>query len=96
MNKSSLVYVSGELKQIQEHFTAVYHAVDFLSTCAGWKMETDGGRGKQTLIEKLLYNVMLGVSQAARLNIALGQHSWIQFRSEQSLSCEEYSHLALG
>ncbi len=66
-------------------------------------MEADVDWGKQTLIKMLLYNVMSGVSEAARLNIALGQRCWIRVRSEQSLSAKrrqgcglEYSHLASG
>ena len=51
-------------------------------------METDVGWGKQTLIEMLLCNVMSGVFYTARLNIALGRHSWKQVRSEQSLSAQ--------
>lgn len=78
-----------ELKQIQQQFTAVRHPADCLSTCAGWQTETDVGWGKQTLIEMLLYNVTSEVSDGARLNIALGQHSKTgQGRSEQNRSVQ--------
>lgn len=82
------LYWVWESKQIQQQFPADHHSADCLSTCAGWQMDNDGGRDKQTLIEMLLYNVMSEVSYSARLKIALGQHFKMQGGSEQNYSAQ--------